>query len=199
VRLETRKRQFVEGLGFFAVLVFLVASSSARSESAYAGYPSSIAVLAHSGATGENSDPARPGQEVRANSWATGTNPAVNSVYLRILAENPKIKGHNVNLAHGNATVRDLVVMSKQVVAMTPKPELVLIQIMDADMVCPATKRDYTAFRTTFLRPNGRPSPTLNVGHSGEPGPATISILWERSCRRSSQGLKASSTDMRLS
>jgi hypothetical protein len=141
----------VEGVVFFAALAFLVASSSARSESAYAGYPDSIAVLAHSGATGENSDPRRPGVEVKANSWATGTNPAVNSVYLRILAENSNIKGHNVNLAHGSATVRDLLLMSKQVAAMTPKPELVLIQIMDADMVCPATKRDYSAFRSAFV------------------------------------------------
>jgi hypothetical protein len=151
VRLEARKRQFVEGLVLLAVLAFPVVSSSARSESAYAGYPSSIAVLAHSGATGENSDPGRPGQEVRANSWATGTNPAVNSVYLRILAKNPKIKGHNLNLAHSSATVRDLVLMSKQVVGTTPKPDLVLIQIMDADMACPATTRDYSAFRSTFL------------------------------------------------
>jgi hypothetical protein len=151
VRLGTRRRQFVEALVFLAGLAFLVVSSSARSESAYVGYPSSIAVLAHSGATGENSDPGRPGQEMRANSWATGTNPAVNSVYLRILAENPKIKDHNVNLAHSSATVRDLVLMSKQVVGMTPKPELVLIQIMDADIACPATKRDYAAFRSTFL------------------------------------------------
>jgi hypothetical protein len=136
---------------FVALLAFLVASSSARSESTYSGYPSSIAVLAHSGATGENSDPSRPGQEVRANSWATGTNPAVNSVYLRILAKNPKIEGHNVNLAHGSATVQDLVVMSKQVVAMTSKPELVLIQIMDADIVCPARKQAYGSFRSTFV------------------------------------------------
>src|SRR4051812_38957436 len=135
---------------FLVVLAFLVVASSARSETAYSGYPSSIAVLAHSGATGETSDPGRPGQEVRSNSWATGTNPAVNSLYLRILAKNPKIEGHNVNLAHGSATVQDLVAMSKQLVAMTPKPELVVIQIMDADMACPATKSDYARFRTTF-------------------------------------------------
>ena len=41
--------------------------------------------------------------------------------------------------------------MSKQVIGMTPKPELILIQIMDADIVCPATKRAYRAFRSTFL------------------------------------------------
>jgi hypothetical protein len=88
---------------------------------------------------------------VRANSWATGTNPAVNSVYLRILARNPAIKGHNVNLAHGSATVQDLLVMTHEAVALKPKPDLVLIQIMDADMACPATGRDYAAFRAAFI------------------------------------------------
>lgn len=125
--------------------------ASASAERAQARYPNSIAVLAHSGATGENSDPRRPGVEVRANSWATGTNPAVNSVYLRILARNPAIKGHNVNLAHGSATVQDLLVMAREVVSLEAKPDLVLIQIMDADMVCPATERDYAAFRATFI------------------------------------------------
>jgi hypothetical protein len=111
-----------------------------------------MAVLAHSGATGENSDPGSPGVEIRANSWATGTNPAVNSVYLRILARNPAIRGHNVNLAHGSATVHDLVLMAREAVLLEPKPELVLVQIMDADMVCPATPRDYGSFRATFIQ-----------------------------------------------
>ena len=102
------------------------------SDSSYVGYPNSIAVLAHSGATGENSDPRRPGVEVRANSWATGTNPAVKSVYLRILAKNPAIKGHNVNLARGSASVHDLVRQAQRAVALEPKPDLILIQIMDS-------------------------------------------------------------------
>ena len=60
------------------------------------GYPSSIAILGHSGSTGEDSDPEQPHVEIRANSWATGTNPRVNSVYARLLARNPAIRGHNV-------------------------------------------------------------------------------------------------------
>jgi hypothetical protein len=151
VRFDASTHQRFKRTGLLAVLIFVVVCGAARSESAYVGYPSSIAVLAHSGATGENSDPGRPGEEVRANSWATGTNPGVDSVYLRILAANPAIKGHKVNLAHGSATVQDLVLMSRQIVAMKSKPQLVLIQIMDADMVCPAAKRDYTGFRSTFL------------------------------------------------
>ena len=58
--------------------------------SATPGYPSSIAVLGHSNATGEDSDPAQPHAVITANSWATGTNPAVNSIYRRILAKTPR-------------------------------------------------------------------------------------------------------------
>jgi hypothetical protein len=118
---------------------------------ATAGYPSSIAVLAHSGATGENSDPDQPGVEVRTNAWATGTNAAVKSVYLRILAKNPVIRGHNVNLAQGGATVDDFLLEAEQAVKLDPKPELVLIQIIDNDMVCPAAASDYASFRSRFL------------------------------------------------
>lgn len=121
------------------------------SESSYVGYPNSIAVLGHSGATGENSDPTQPGVEVRANSWATGTNPAVNSVYSRILAKNPAIEGHNVNLARGSASVHVLVRQAQRAVSLKPKPDLVVIQIMDQDIVCPAKARNYAAFRSTFV------------------------------------------------
>ena len=147
----TRSWVFSGSAGLTTLCIAVLLASSASSANAYAGYPNSIVVLAHSGATGENSDPRRPGIEVRANSWATGTNPAVNSVYLRILAKNPGIKGHNVNLARSSATVHDLVRLAQRAVALEPKPELILIQIMDADMVCPAKARDYAAFRSTFV------------------------------------------------
>jgi hypothetical protein len=105
----------------------------------------------HSGATGESSDPSRPGVEIRANSWTTGTNPAVNSIYLRILAKNPAIEGNNFNLAQGGATVQKLVLQAKDAISLQPKPDLILIQIMDNDLVCPATARDYARFLSTFV------------------------------------------------
>jgi hypothetical protein len=115
------------------------------------GYPSSMAVLGHSGATGEGSDPDRPGEEVRANSWATGTNPAVKSLYLRILAKNPAIKGHNTNLAEAGASVDQLVLQAEEAVSGKPKPDLFVIQIMDNDIVCPASASDLRAFRSTLV------------------------------------------------
>ena len=119
--------------------------------SATTGYPSSMAVLGHSNATGEDSDPAQPHAVIRANSWATGTNPAVNSVYLRILAKNPAIKGHNYNLAQPGATVEALLLQARQAVTLTPKPGLFLVQIMDADIVCPETHGDYATFRSKLI------------------------------------------------
>lgn len=117
----------------------------------YVGYPNSIIVLGHSGATGFNSDPQQPRVEVRENSWATGSNPAVNSVYLRILAENPGINGRNVNLAQAGGTVQSLLSQAALAASLKPKPDLVVIQIMDNDMVCPAAEPDYDAFRSTFV------------------------------------------------
>jgi hypothetical protein len=146
-----RRLLAIAALATVAAVSFALAGSSAFSQPAYVGYPSSIAVLGHSGPTGYNSDPRRPGAVLRANSWATGTNPAVKSVYLRILAENPRIRGRNFNLAQGGATVRQLVLQAQRAVSLRPTPDLVLIQIMDHDIVCPARARDYARFRSTFV------------------------------------------------
>ncbi len=115
------------------------------------GYPSSIAVLGHSGATGENSDPGRPGEEVRSNSWATGTNPTVNSLYLRLLAKNAAIRGHNLNLAEAGANVDRFVAQADLAASRRRKPELFVVQIMDSDIVCPVSEDDLAAFRSTFV------------------------------------------------
>lgn len=111
------------------------------------GYPNSIAVLGHSGSTGEGSDPNQPGVEIRENSWATGGNPNVNSVYLRILAHNPAIKGHRDNYARGGADVRALAEEATLLLHNDPKPALILIQIMDNDITCPVEPASLGDFR----------------------------------------------------
>jgi hypothetical protein len=112
------------------------------------GYPNSIAVLGHSGSTGENSDPNQPGVEVRQNSWATGSNPKVNSVYLRILAHNPAIEGRNDNYARASANVRALGEEASLLLDNDPNPDLILIQIMDNDLMCPVKPAALSDFRT---------------------------------------------------
>ena len=101
------------------------------------GYPNSIAVLGHSGSTGANSDPTRPGRDVRENSWATGINPEVRSVYGRILAHNPAIKGHNLSYSQGGAGITMVAAQADRLLATDPDTALILIQVMDNDLTCP--------------------------------------------------------------
>jgi hypothetical protein len=123
-------------------------TATSPSDTGEAGYPSSLVVMGHSLATAYNSDPDQPGVEVRANSWATGTNPEVESVYLRILAENSSVEGQAYNVAQGGATVDDLAQQATQAVAR--EPDLVLVQIGENDVSCPATKADLKSFRAHF-------------------------------------------------
>jgi hypothetical protein len=125
-----------------------VTRSATISGTPYVGYPDAIVVLGHSGSTGESSDPTKPvGFETRANSWVTGTNPTVNSLYLRILAKHSPIRGHNISLSHGGATVADALGQAQEAVSQQPKNALVVIQLVDNDTVCPATQADYDAFQ----------------------------------------------------
>ncbi len=111
----------------------------------YEGYPDSIAVLGHSGATGEGSG-GEPGVEVRENSWATGTNPDVNSVYLRILSAHEAIEGHAANLAEAGSDLSAINEQAATAVELDPAPELVLVQAIDGDLVCPADDSDLRVF-----------------------------------------------------
>ena len=98
--------------------------------------PDSMVVIGHSGATGYNSDPADPDRDATENSWATGTNPDVDSVYQRLLAVNPAIRDHNVNLAQDGSNVDALITQAQAAVQLDPKPDLVLVQSVDNDMRC---------------------------------------------------------------
>lgn len=156
------------------------ASSDAPASTAvprpYSGYPDSIVVLGHSGSTGESSDPTKPvGDETRANSWVTGTNPQVNSLYLRILAQNPAIRDHNLSMSQGGATVDEALGQAQQALVHPPTNALVVIQLVDNDIVCPATQADYDAFQTgleAVLRELDTGLPTSRifvVSHYGTP------------------------------
>jgi hypothetical protein len=110
----------------------------------------SIAVLGHSGATGTVSDPDDPGRDATENSWATGDNPTVNSVYRRLLETHPALEGHNYNAAMNGSGVDDL---AFQIESLTQDaavvPDLVMIQTIDNDIRCDGTDVEN-------LRPFGR-------------------------------------------
>ena len=108
-----------------------------------ARYPDSLAVVGHSQATGENTVPYENG-DTKTNTWASGTNPAVRSIYLRILAAHPQIKGHVTNAAQGGATIADIEQQARDVAA--SHPDLLLVQAIDNDLTCPATPADVRAY-----------------------------------------------------
>jgi len=105
-------------------------------------WPRSMVVLGHSGVNGEGT----PGNPLD-NSWASGSNPQVDSVYLRILDHEPDLEGHVTNLAESGATVADVHEQLDAALEMTPSPELVVVQVVDNDMACPATQADVDTFQ----------------------------------------------------
>jgi len=95
-----------------------------------------IIALGHSGLTGDTSDPQRPGMPALQNSWATGTNPAVDSIYQRLVAVDPAFRGHAVNEAVGGATAATLVGQATKALRVVPNPRLVIIEIIGTDIRC---------------------------------------------------------------
>src|SRR5262249_18644909 len=107
-----------------------------------------IIALGHSGLTGENSDPQRPGDAALPNSWATGTNPAVDSIYQRLAAVDPTTRGHAVNEAGGGAPAGSLVGQAAQALGVVPNPRLVIIEIIGTDIGCDGSdSSNYPPFR----------------------------------------------------
>jgi len=75
----------------------------------------------------------------------------VNSVYLRVLAQNPAVVGHNFNLAKGGSRVDDLLRQAEGAVELDPLPELVVIQTIDNDIRCDGTDpQNYEPFGATL-------------------------------------------------
>ena len=99
----------------------------------------SIVVLGHSGTTGYNSDPTRPNTDAPENSWATGTNPKVDSIYRRLLATHPALKGHTTSLGIDGSTVDDLAAQVDSMLSLDPLPDVVIIQTVDNDIRCDGT------------------------------------------------------------
>ncbi len=124
-------------------------SASSASETG----PGGIVVIGHSGATGWNSDPANPGVDVKANSWATGSNPDVDSIYLRSLATDPTLEGKAWNYAISGSEVTSLLAQANRVVTTNPTADLVLVQSIDNDIRCDGTdSENYEPYRASLTQ-----------------------------------------------
>jgi hypothetical protein len=121
-------------------------------------YPSSIAVLGTATAEGWGAEPGHPFANAPQDSWATGTNPAVHSIYSHILALNPAIKGHAFTLANDEGApagagkeLDDFAAEVRDAVRLKVTPGLVLVQVIDRALKCDGTtERDFAAYGQRF-------------------------------------------------
>jgi hypothetical protein len=105
-----------------------------------------IGVIGHSGATG--ADSSGDGRDIPGNSWATGDNPEVESIYLRLLADHPALKGHNWNEAVNGTGVDSLMHQAQTLLAHDPVPDIVLVNSVDNDIQCDGTdEQNYDPFQ----------------------------------------------------
>jgi len=123
----------------------LTACAGAASEPESSGSPDAsgspvaaggIIALGHSGLTGENADPQRQGQEARDQSWATGDDPAVDSIYLRMAAADPVHEARAANAASAGAVSESLASQAEWALGEVPEPALAIIQTIDNDIHC---------------------------------------------------------------
>jgi hypothetical protein len=112
-------------------------ATAPTTEPARTGRPVGIIAIGHSGLTGEGTGATF--EPVLANSWATGSEPKVNSVYQRLTSVRPETQGHVANTAKGGAPASTLTAQATQALAIVPVPALAIIQTVDGDIRCDAS------------------------------------------------------------
>lgn len=119
-----------------ASLATLVGSASSRPTPDISA-PVGIIAIGHSGLTGEGTGTGH--EAVLANSWATGTNPDVDSIYLRMIAGRPETEGHFANTAQGGAVAQQLLDQAQRALTAVPVPQLAIVSTIDNDIRCDGT------------------------------------------------------------
>jgi hypothetical protein len=144
-------------IGALLLAALVAASAASAGRHGAVGYPNAIVVLGDGGAAGHASNPAHTFRDAPENSWATGTNPAVDSVYSRILAVNPAVRGYDVNLARDDMGAAGFTAQMHRAIALNPKPDLVIVELGDrAASTCDghddANSTEFRAEWTTVLQ-----------------------------------------------
>jgi lysophospholipase L1-like esterase len=139
-------RRLLVALG---ALLCLSALAAPAAHAAITFVPDSMAATGASATTAYNTCEV-PGTNCPANSWSTGTNEAVNSIYLRILATNAEMRGHLHNDAVAGSKMARL--QAQFEVAAEQRVELVTVD-MGSNDICTETEAEMTSvasFTTSF-------------------------------------------------
>lgn len=121
------------------VLAPLALAGPASAGQAVTGYPGSIAATGDSITRGYDADSAFPPGERLQYSWATGTSPTVNSLYLRIKAANPAATAFN-----DAATGANMVDLAGQVTTAISQHAAEVTVLMGANDVCTSSASTMT-------------------------------------------------------
>jgi hypothetical protein len=125
--------------GFVLVVAACGTGSPTSAPTVDLEHPVGILAVGHSALTGEGVDTSGQGESNKAASYATGTDPAVNSIYLRLVAVVPETQRHVQNQATGGAPSSALVAQVRSGLAGLPAPRLAIIHTVDNDIVCDAS------------------------------------------------------------
>jgi hypothetical protein len=141
--------------------------------------PIGLIAMGHSGLTGEGTgDPSEPNL---SSSWATGTRPAVNSVYLRLLEISPATEGNVANTAFGGAPASSLVDQTQAALRAVPAPLLAIIQTVDNDIQCDGSNvsavGESLAKALAVISAASPNTQILVVGQAGRPSVSFIEAL----------------------
>ena len=152
-----RRTRSVTAAAGCCLLFISVGCGGSGSPGPAASAPSRVAqgliALGHSGLTGAATDPGDISIDVRANSWATGTNPEVHSIYTRLVAVDPGFKGHAENAALDGSTADQLDGEITTALTSVPRPRLAIVQDIGNDIRCDgADATRYQGVGTTLQR-----------------------------------------------
>lgn len=140
--------------------------------------PVGIVAVGHSGLTGEGT--AGPLVENKRASWATGSLPEVNSIYLRLVAVVPGTKDRVVNTARGGASANALLSQAETALRFVPVPLLAIVQTVDNDIQCEgANVTQVGEHLLTALEAIHGASPNTRILVVGQPGRPSIAYITE--------------------
>lgn len=133
--------RLARGVGLVLLIVAVVAPATVA---ARGSYPSSMASTGNSFTRAAGTG-FPPWADNPAGSWSTGTDPSVNSHYLRLVALNPKINGKNYNDARSGAKMGELA--SQMDKAVSQRVDYVTVE-MGGNDVCASSESAMTSVAT---------------------------------------------------
>jgi hypothetical protein len=139
-------------------------------------HPIGIIAIGHSGLTGQGTGVTD--ESVSDASWATGTLPEVNSIYMRLVADVPETEGHVSNTAKGGAEASALPLQATSALARVPAPRLAIVQTLDNDIRCEGSNvADVAASLEDALRTVHDASPNTVILVLKQPGRPSVASI----------------------